>query len=280
MRHRATPWARGSAAGLSIALAIALVSPPVTATVEPVDFEQLIESAGHSADAGQHAEALDAYTSAFEAMPNEYKRNDIGEFVVVSAAKAALADFEAHGDPTALERARTVLTAFIDLAAGTEQSTEAAEARLAEIDQAMPPPPVDESEAFLEPPPTEPEPEPPPARRGPALGLLVGGGAAVLAGVVLGVAGAQQVPWYEQKLADRGWETTDPGYDDQIAAAERVRAIDLGVGIGLAAVGIGLAVGGGVVLAHSKRDSDSTARASLLPTPQLRGGGLALRLEF
>ncbi len=280
-RLRGSSWARGTTASLALALALNVTdaTAATSSAVQPGDFEQLIADADGHADAGRDAEALEAYADAFDAMPEELKTSEVGEFVALATAKAALADFDSREDPASLERAQDVLEQFIEVADAAGLSVEAAKDLLAEIVTRIPedePEPDDEFEQEVEL--EDPSDDPPPPRRGLALGLLGGGAAAAVAGLGLVIAGTRQVPWYEQKLEEGGWATDDPGYDDQIASAERIRNIDLGLGAALLVVGVGLGVGGGVLLARGRGGSES--RASLTPSLRRHGGGLALRVDF
>lgn len=260
----------------AVALAVAMgAAGPVRAAAPQGDFEQLIARADEHAGQGRHAEALQAYADALAVMPSDLKASGVGELVAVGAGDAGLADFRARGDRKSLEAARTVLTAFIAAAKGADPatgpgSTTEAEQRLAEIDALMPAP----VEAPTESPPTSDEAEPPSPGSGPAdaapdrsrlgLGLAVSGGVVALAGVGLVVAGLRQVPWYEGKLEAEGWLPSDAGYDQEIANAERVRNLDVGLGVAALLVGTGLGIAGGVLMAKSKRGQGTMAVAPQL----------------
>jgi hypothetical protein len=266
---------RGLAPAVALALAIGTTVPVRAAA--PADFEQLIARADEQAGQGRHADALRSYSEAFRAMPQELKGSGVGEFVALAAGNAALEDFRARGDRASLADGRTVLRAFLLAAKGADPasgpaSTDAAKERLAEIDALMP----ETSGTATEPPPT-PEPEdgeredtPPttqdtaPDRSRLGLGLAVAGGVVVLAGVGLMVAGARQVPWYEAKLESEGWMTTDEGYDQEIADAERTRNLDLGLGAGALVIGLGLGITGAVLLAKSKQRKRAVAVVPVL----------------
>lgn len=262
MPSRSTTLLHGLAPAVALALATA-IAVPALAMAPRGDFEQLIAEADAHTSEGRHAEALESYADAFAAMPIDLKVSGVGEFVAVAAARAALEDYAARGEIESLERARMVLLAFVgavqtaDPALGPA-TVDSAKERLAEINAAMPA----VTEAPLEPPPApgaaqEPTPDPitdtPSPRSRAGLGLIVSGGVVALAGVGLATAGLRQVPWYEGKLADEGWMTSDEGYDQQIAEAERVRNIDLGLGIGALVAGVGLGVTGAVLMTRSKR---------------------------
>jgi hypothetical protein len=107
---------------------------------------------------------------------------------------------------------------------------------------------------------TEPTPQPTndtaPDRSRLGLGLAVAGGVAALAGVGLVIAGIRQVPWYEDKLEGEGWRPSDAGYVEQIAEAQRIRNIDLGLGVGMLAAGVALGITGAVLVTRSKRGTD------------------------
>ncbi len=283
MRIRRSPLGRGAAASLAFAVAVGLVSPPAHALApESGDFEQRIADADGHADAGEHADAVEDYVGAFEAMPDELKVTEVGEFVVLAAGKAALADFEARQDPKSLKKARDLLEGFIEMAAGVDVSVDAVSARLDEVQAAIPADepivgPEPEPEVDEDPDPVVDTPDKPP-RRGLAIGLLAGGGVALLAGVGLMIAGARQVPWYEQKLADEGWTPDQVGYDREIASAERIRTIDYAVGGVFLGVGAGLAAAGAVLLVKSGRKS--SGQAAIAPSLRADGGGLTMRLRF
>jgi hypothetical protein len=253
---------RGLAPAVALSLAMA-VTPPARGAAPQGDFEQLIAEADGHASQGRHAEALRAYSDAFRSMPTELKASGVGEFVAVAAGKAAIDDFAARGDRRSLEDARMILLAFVGAAKAADPASgpapiDAAKERLAEIDALMP----EVADAPIEPLPApadeEPAPPPPaddtkPDRSRLGVGLVVAGGVAAVAGLGLVIAGARQVPWYEQKLETEGWLPTDAGYDQQIADAERVRTIDLGIGAAALVVGVGLGVTGAVLLARSKQ---------------------------
>lgn len=282
MRTRRVPFLRCSAPGLALCLAVAGV-PGHAAAAPEGDFEQLIAEADAHVDQGRHDEALSAYTRAYRAMPAELQVSGVGEFVAMAAGKAALEDFAARGDRRSLEQARDVLRAFVTAAQTADPQlspapTDAASQRLAEIDAQLgsgpppsePPPLTDDAgdEPSAAPP---PEPDAPPDRSRAGLALAVSGGVAALAGVGLLVAGARQVPWIERKLDEQGWQPTDEGYDDQIADAERVRAIDLGLGAAALVVGVGLGVTGAVLLARSKRAKPGSVAVAPALGPGIAG---------
>ena len=262
----------------ALALAVAMgTTGPVRAAAPKADFERLIARADEQAGQGRHADALRSYAEAFRTMPQDLRGSGVGEFVALAAGNAAIEDFRARGDRASLEDGRTVLRAFILAAKGADPasgpaSTDAAKERLAELEALMPeaaeapaePPPLPESENER---PDEPPPstqDAPPDRSRLGLGLAVGGGVVVLAGVGLMIAGARQVPWYEAKLESEGWEPSDEGYDQQIADAERVRNLDLGLGAGALVVGLGLGITGAVLLAKSKQRQRAVAVVPVL----------------
>jgi hypothetical protein len=260
MLHQRSGLSRGLIPVVVVALTLAIANPPARAAAPESSFEQLIAEADTHASEGRPQEALAAYGTAFSSMPPELRTSEVGEFVALAAAEAAMADYEQRKDKRSLEQGRMVLLTFVGQvdSAGPDApvSIDAAKAQLAKLDAMMPKPEPVQDQA---PPPTpEPEPEPAvdmadtPDRSRLGLGLAVGGGVAVLAGVGLVIAGIRQVPWYEQKLMNEGWLTDDVGYAEQLEGAERTRNIDLGVGVGLAVVGVGLAVGGGVLLSRSR----------------------------
>jgi hypothetical protein len=278
MSVRRTPLLRGLAPAMALSLAFfggragpaaseaAAAAPPAPATPAG-DFEQLIAKADDHAGQGRHAQALQAYAEAFAAMPSDLKASGVGEFVAEAAGKAAIDDFHARGERSSLEAGRAVLLSFIDVAHGAGATAdpaliEAAKTRLAEVDALMPAVPepteatsVSEDEAEPEPVVT-PGKDTAPDRSRLGLGLAVSGGVVALAGVGLVVAGLRQVPWYEGKLESEGWMSTDEGYGAQIDQAERVRNIDLGLGVAALVVGVGLGVTGAVLVARSKRGKD------------------------
>lgn len=255
--------------GLVISVALATAAAPVYAAApKGGDFEQLIAEADEHADQGRHAQALQAYAAAFDEMPSDLKASGVGEFVAVAAGKAAIDDYHARGERGSLQAGRAVLLSFIEVAhaagaAADPALIEAAKERLAELDALMPAAP-EPSEASATPDDDEARPEPAPKPERAAapdrsrlgVALAVTGGVVALAGVGLVIAGIRQVPWYEAKLEDEGWLPTDVGYGDQIAQAQRVRNIDLGIGMGALVVGVGLGVTGAVLVARSKRGKD------------------------
>jgi hypothetical protein len=247
---------------VALLLAVA-VGAPVRAAAPGLDYERLIAEADGHASEGRHAQALRAYSEAFRSMPLELKVSGVGEFVAVAAGKAAIDDYQARAEVESLEQGRMILLAFIGATQSADPALEpppldGAKERLAEIDALMPktadapsgPPPAAPGEDRSE----DPAPEDvAPDRSGLGLGLAVAGGVATLAGLGLVIAGVRQVPWYEAKLASEGWMTTDDGYDQQIADAERIRNVDLGLGAGILVVGLGVGITGAVLLAKSKQ---------------------------
>jgi hypothetical protein len=287
MPLRWMPFVRGLAPAVALALAVGTASGPARAAAPTADFEQLIAQADEHAGKGRHAEALAAYAKAFEAMPPELKASGVGEFVAMAAGNAALEGYRARGDRTALEDGRAVLVGFIEAAKAADPATgpaptDAAEQRLAEIEAQLPA----DAEPTEPPTPTsEPDPEvvaPPeqdaaPARKGLGLGLVIAGGAAALAGGGLLIVGAQQVSWYQHKLAEEGWAPDDPGYLDQIAEAERTRNLDFGLGAAFLVVGVGVGVAGAVILVKGKRRA---REAALVPVLGRDRAMLAATLRF
>lgn len=260
--------------GLSSLLALAVVwagTPRVTLAAPGGDFEQLVAEADEHAGAGRHQEALGAYAGAFDAMPADQQAGSVGEFVALAAGKAALDAFEADQDPASLEQGRGVLERFIAAAEGAGEPTEAARARLDEIVALIPDPePEEQTEPEIVP--RDPGPSTTDApRKGPSktvgIALIAVGGASLLGGVGLMVAGSQQVPWYEDQLASGGWDTTSPEYRAELANAERTRDIDIGVGGALLGVGAALGVAGAVILVK--------ARTRDAPPPVALSGGVS-----
>lgn len=287
MRKRRNPLVRGLVLGLALTLAL----PEIVVHAAPAgDFEQLMSEADGHADAGRHADALRTYIAAFDAMPVELQVSEVGEFVALAAAKAAMADYQERQDALSLTRGRVVLAKFIELAGNAEgaASADAASARLAELDAMVPAESEEPDDAEVTPvaspadtepaPSAEPVDEPSSRRRALGLGLVIGGGAAAAAGLGLTIAGARQVPWYEQQLADRGWTPQTPGYDEEISDAQRIRNIDIGIGVALLLVGVGLSVRGGVLLAKERRGPGP--RASVVPSIRRDGVGLVTQLSF
>ncbi|MEX1368323.1 MAG: hypothetical protein AB1Z98_34650 [Nannocystaceae bacterium] len=263
--------ARWLGPGLALALMLAGVGPSARAAAPSGDdFEQLVVQADEHAGAGRHAAALGAYADAFEAMSTELRATPVGEFVALAAGKAALDDFEQREDPAALERGRAVLEQFlaaIEAAAedGDAASSEAARSRLEELVALMPEP---EAEPDLgDGPAPLAEPKPVAQRAGPSrtvgIALVAAGGASVLGGIGLVVAGARQVPWYEERLLAEGWDRSFPEFQGELDNARRVRNIDIGIGAALLGVGVGLGVAGGVILAKAGTQAPSAAALSV-----------------
>jgi hypothetical protein len=257
--HAATPWSAG----------LAHVAAPRGGGGQ-ADFEQLIAEADAHSSAGRHAEALKSYVDAFTAMPAELRASSVGQFVALAAANAAQEDFRARGDATSLDKGRDVLRAFVLVAQATDREGTAelvteAQARLTELEQlrsspspaAEPDPSASASDDGLDTPPSD---GPTPSSGGPTpdhsrlgIALAVSGGVVLLGGLGLMIAGARQVPWYEEELAGQGWATTDPGYDQEIAQAQGVRNVDYGIGAAMLVIGVGLGVTGAVLLTKSKQ---------------------------
>lgn len=249
---------------MALTLAVAMAGAPSVGVAAPSgDFEALVAEADEHAGAGRHAEALEAYAAAFEAMPEAMRPTTVGDFVARAAGKAALDDFEGRGEVASLERGRDVLEAFIAAAEGASSgdgpaSTTAARERLDEI-VARIPEPEPEPEVEVEAAPIT-VPTADSGRQGPSrtvgIALVAAGGASVLGGIGLVVAGARQVPWYEQQLIDGGWDPASSEFADELGNAERVRTIDLALGGALLGVGVGLGVAGGVILAKARASGD------------------------
>lgn len=274
IRSRPNLLLRGLAPAVALAVAIGATGP-ARAAAPRGDFEQLIAEADEHAGQGRHADALRAYADAFAAMPGDLKASGVGEFVAVAAGNAAVADFRARGDRRSLEDGRVVLLGFIEAAKGADPaagpvSIAEANERLAEIDALMPAPadpppaPVPEEPEARDRPEPGPSDDAAPDRSRVGLALAISGGVAALAGVGLLVAGLRQVPWYESKLEAEGWLPTDAGYDQEIAEAERVRNLDVGLGVAALVVGMGLGITGGVLVAKSKRGKGTVALAPRL----------------
>jgi hypothetical protein len=271
-------FARRTPLLVSLATAVALAmtvggAVPARAAAPKADFEQHIARADEHASAGRHAEALASYVEAFTAMPKELRASSVGQFVALAAANAAMEDFRARGDARSLDQGHDVLRAFVLVAEATDREGTAelvaeTHARLAELDalraSASPTSEPDfgasRSDDLAEDDsdspsddlaPTSDRAAPDRSRLG--LALAVSGGVVVLGGVGMMIAGARQVPWYEDQLASEGWLPTDPGYDAQLAEAHRVRRVDYGIGAVLLVVGVGVGVTGAVLVAKSKQ---------------------------
>ncbi len=271
---RAPSPSRGCARALALCLALGPVAH-ARAAAPARDHEQLIAEADELTGQGRHADALTAYAQAFEAMPPALQSSGVGELVAVGAGDAALADFRERGDVGSLERGRAVLLRFAGAVQSASPSSspaslDEAKARLAEIEAAMPPAdgppatPAPAPDAARDDGPAPATDDAPPERSRVGLGLAIGGGVAVLAGVGLVVAGLRQVPWYEDKLAGEGWQPTDEGYDQQIAQAERTRNVDAGIGAAALVVGVGLGVTGAVLLARGRGVKRTVAWAPVM----------------
>lgn len=251
--------------------------------------------AGVLVDKGKHGEALVRFSEAFEAMPNDVKVSDVGEFVVYSGTQAALRQFEADGDPAVLLQGKALAASFLVLVGrarpgASVAAAERAQAALSELEALSRPGSEPESAAGPEPavcdfggPGPDPVPTPAPAPAKPdrlAPALLFTGSLALAGGMALIVVGARQVPWYEARMAEFGWEPGSTGYDYEakLDEARAMRNIDVGVGAALAVVGVGAVVYGAVRSArHRSEDRD---RASLGPLMTRHGGGLVLTRRF
>lgn len=272
------PSLSGRATAVALAMALGGAGPAHAAALAPArggasqaDFEQLIAQADAHSSAGRHAEALASYVDAFTAMPAALRASSVGQFVALAAANAAQEDFRARGDARSLDQGRDVLRAFVLVAQaspqdGTTELVTEVQARLAELDAlrasgrspaAEPDSGGDASDGDLDAPPgdgpTSARDRAAPDRSRLGLALAVSGGVVLLGGVGLMIAGARQVPWYEEQLASEGWTSSDPGYDAQIAEAQRVRNVDYGIGAAMLVVGVGLGATGAVFLARSKQ---------------------------
>lgn len=261
-------------------------------------YERSMAEAGVLVDKGKHREALVRFAEAFEAMPADVKVSDVGEFVVYSGTQAALRQFQADGDPAVLLQGKALAASFLVLVGRAQPgasvaAVERAQAALTELEALSRPVSEPEPAAGFEPPvcdPVEPGPDPVPTpaptcpapakpdRLAPA--LLFTGSLALAGGVALIVVGARQVPWYEARMAEFGWEPGSTGYDYEakLDEARAMRNIDVGVGAALAAVGVGAVVYGAVRSAHHR--STDRDRASLGPLMTRHGGGLVLMRRF
>ena len=111
-RRIGAPW--GLVTSVAVALSLIGGVPAAHAAAAPDgDFEQLIAEADAHAVAGRHAEALESYAAAFEAMPTDLRISTVGEFVALEAGQAAVEDFRARGDAASLVRGQTVLRMFL-----------------------------------------------------------------------------------------------------------------------------------------------------------------------
>lgn len=255
------------------------------------EFEQRIVEADDHASHGRHAQALRAYSEALAAMPRELAADSVGEFVAVAAGKAALDEFEASGDQVALAMGRMVLLMFMGMATAADGPDEArlVEVRelLVRIDAAMSSiptqaPPVAPSDPFE---PSEPAhdqdavdaDEPEPLRKPLVIGLAVPGSMAMLAGVVLVVAGASQVRYAKRNLEELGYVPDDVQYGTTIGDAERARNIDIGLAVGLLGVGGGLIAAAAIVASKNRR---RTGRVSLVPVLGRERAMLGADLRF
>jgi hypothetical protein len=210
-------------------------SLPVRATSAPRELETALEQADEHASAGRHDAALRAYSQAFALMPAETKASGVGEFVVLAAGRAAIADYEQRGDRGSLEAARGIIREFIAAvnAAGSRHpsvSVDAAQQQLSEIEKLMPPeessPTQDVGAAAVEQPEQQGEPElqpdtggTPAAEESPKLrgmgkagvALLVVGGLGAIAGVTMVAIEPKEFPAAHPR-ADQLQTTRPPGY--------------------------------------------------------------------
>lgn len=294
---RADAWARGrrflvTLLTLALASAIAAEATPLHAMAPTPEFEQRIVEADDHASHGRHAQALRAYSEALAAMPRELAADSVGEFVAVAAGKAALDEFEASGDQVALAMGRMVLLMFVGMttsADGTSDEARLVEVRelLVRIDAAMSSvptqaPPVAPSDPFE---PSEPAhdqdavdaDEPEPLRKPLVIGLAVPGSMAMLAGVVLVVAGASQVRYAKRNLEELGYVPDDVQYGTTIGDAERARNIDIGLAVGLLGVGGGLIAAAALVASKNRR---GTGRVSWMPVLGRERAMLGAELRF
>ncbi len=263
------------------------VVPRAHAAAPEEDFEQHLVVGDAHMSQERHADALEAYGLAVEAMDPVTRASAVGEFVAVDAGKAALQDFNTRADPASLERGIEVLDLFIataeSAAPGSDvASTDKAKAQRAELVALRPPPQPVELEPVPDPaldvgqddgaddPVVDDQPRRSGSKRA-GIALVVAGGVTVLGGAGLIIAGIRQVPWYEEQLQNAGWDPQHPDYRDQVAAAERIRSIDVGIGAGLAVVGIGLGIGGGLLLARAKNQRDVAVSVGMGRTRAMLG---------
>ncbi len=266
---------------MAMALAAA-ISLPVHATAPREGFEDALARADEHARADRHADALETYAEAYEAMPEELRVSGVGEFVVLEAGLTAIADFAARGDQESLARAQSLLRRFITAVKTAGPGVEsvpidAARQRLTELEALMPEPepevePFEESsdearEPVLEAAPSATESDSPTQERTKlnslevsGITLMIVGGIATIPGVVLVVRKPTII------------------VDDPERVGERINTRPLG-GLVLATGGT-LLVTGAVLFGIGRGRAKRERAVALHPWFEIGGGGLGLSGRF
>jgi hypothetical protein len=298
-------------ASLSAVLVGVLASSPptlahagITLAAGPMDvFYDKLGQAEQAEGAGELSRAADLYAEAYDALPRAEKASETGSDVVRAASRVRSDQFlQNPKDPAPLAPHRALLerhiadiqslqpdrspAEFEKVLASVSALQEGFEAPEATKTAENEPPP--EETAALPPPDPDPEPEKdilPEDRRPLGLGLTIGGGIALVGGVVLVAVGGNLFSSTTRTyLGNSDSAPADCTIEGSICDLNewrdgeytRANAL-LAVGSILAAAGIGLVIGGTVVLVR-----DRNARASVGVTPMYtrRGAGLSLSGRF
>ena len=275
---------------LRIAFVVVLAAPPSTAAAKhgpaSASFEDLIDEATRQQDAGNPIEASDTFRRAFEAMPADVKRQDIGEDVAATLHfEARYTAWLATRDPQHLEEAKRVLEILLaeqraDVTAGTRAAVSVdAEQKLAVVKDDIafakrqtvvaPPDPV------VRPMPTTPvlRVEPPDLTTPIAL-LSVGS--------VLGVAGLACILGGEASRAFNKKKYEDSPPEDQAMNQEFLGNINrTSTGVTMAGAiallgGVAMVIPGAIL--YKRRTSAN--EIAVAPLRLGRGGGITVGLRF
>lgn len=269
---------------LHAALVLALAGP----AAPPASHEDLIAEAIRQQEADNFLEAADLFFRAFEAMPADVKRQDIGEEVAATLHfEAQFVAFRAVGDVAHLERAKRILEillaeqrAAVTAGARTEVSLDV-EQKLRLVtekidnERGVPPPVVI----------ADPKPDPPPVQpivlrpESPNLTLPI---ALLSVGSLLGVGGLACV------ISGEAYRAHNKNRFEKLSEAEQADRPDFldtinGTATGVTVAGAVALVGGvamvvpGAII-YKRRTADVTA--SLTPLRIAAGGGAMLRIDF
>ncbi len=301
----------GSRALLALVLQTSVVG--TTVGPGPEDPGSLIERGDAAAEAGRPAEAADAYSQYYASLPPQTRASPAGLFVVESAVESYLLAYQATSDARLLHQAHALLDAFTTLVdaahpgadKGWTEPAVALRKRVEELQSEAEPEPEPEPgpgpvapSVPLEPtsapgPDEQPGPRPPVVDRDPVvelepsdgassrrdrvgLGLAIGGGAVMAAGLGVLIAGTQYGPVAERRVDEDGPENFVDA-DGYIADAEDAGTTAMIVGGAVLAVGTAALTWGIVRLVRRRRGTARTRFGALVGRD---GPGISIRGRF
>ena len=266
-------------------LLVAATLLPAPALAAPKDLEQakaLHQKAQARFDTADYEGAIDAWTQAYEALPNEASSARMKPFILYNIATAREKAYEVGLDVAQLRQAKILLETFRDAipriyvdSAEAAAERERVQTRIAAIDakigahEGPAPEPEPESEP-------EPEPEPEPTRDSGrpwviAGAALTGVGAALggvaIAGAVIGSNANEIGPDVEQDYDERGEQFERGRAGNAMAIAGAIGApVMLGAGVALIVIG--------------KRRSRRSTSARVVPVAGRTHAGLVVHGRF